>query len=97
MEYDRLRVTIDGQREERGVEFVGEGSLLDLYGPFYIGGLGLVAKAQAIHKNLESLGGPHASAGSVIGCLQNVRVNGRLLGFREAEVFNVFMIFFNKN
>ena len=85
VEYDRLRITVDGHREEKRADF-GDINLLNLHGHFFVGGLSEIAKKQAVDRGLESLGGKRAAASSIVGCLQNLRVNGKLLGFRETEM-----------
>ena len=79
------RLTVDGVRlEERSV--FDATHFLDTTTLLYVGGVGVLARAIAVQKALASLAGTRAAGGSLIGCLQNLKVNGRLLGQREAVV-----------
>ncbi|ELU06201.1 hypothetical protein CAPTEDRAFT_209655, partial [Capitella teleta] len=84
---DRLNahLTVDGHRKESRLNF-GDNIFLDLHDALFVGGVGAVARSFAIHQSLHSLHGTHAASGSFIGCLHNFKVDGRLLGFREARV-----------
>lgn len=80
-----LRITVDGHKNETRSNFE-DNRYLDLQGHFFAGGISLQARAQAIHKGLASLLGAAASAGSVIGCMKDIKVNGEVHGFHEAMV-----------
>ncbi|KAK2152839.1 hypothetical protein LSH36_316g03037, partial [Paralvinella palmiformis] len=80
-----IALSVDGQREERQMPH-GDSRYLDLYGFLYVGGVGIMARALANQHRLQSLFGPRSAAGSLVGCIQNFKMNGELYGFREAEV-----------
>lgn len=77
------RLTVDGQRKEERINF-GSRRFLDVTTHLFVGGVGVVARAVAVQRELDSLNGPRAAGGSLIGCVQNFKVDGRLLGFRDA-------------
>ena len=79
------RLTVDGARGEERMNF-GSTRMLDVTTSLYVGGVGLPARSVAVQKELDSLRGDRAAAGSLIGCVQNFKVDGRPLGFREALV-----------
>ena len=84
VELSGARVSVDGVKEETYQS--GTNRFLDLQGYLYVGGVSLQARGQAIGKGLRSLSGTYGPAGSLIGCLQNMKVNGVLQGFNEAQV-----------
>ena len=80
-----IRITIDGYKQEIRTNF-GDNRFLDLHGNLFMGGVSLQARGPAITNGLASLTGMYAPAGSLIGCIQNVQINGMLQGFREAAI-----------
>ncbi len=79
-----VRVTVDGQKDE--TRLASTNRFLDLHGHLYVGGVSLQTRGHAISKGLMSLSGHNAPAGSLVGCMQNIKLNGMLMGFREAVV-----------
>lgn len=84
VELSGARVTVDGVTEER--YRIGTNRFLDLQGYLFVGGINLQSRGKAISKGLQSLSGIYGAAGSLIGCLQNIKVNGLRQGFTEAQV-----------
>jgi chondroitin sulfate proteoglycan 4 len=80
-----IKLGIDGHRKDKQTSF-GENRFLDLHGYLYIGGLSFLARSKAVLMGLESLVGSQSAGGSIVGCVQNFKVNGVRQGFREAEV-----------
>ena len=78
-----VRISVDGERREKRTNF-GDNRQLNLHADLNVGGVNLLDRRLAIDTGLGSLAGANAAAGSLIGCLQNFKVNGKLLGFREA-------------
>ncbi len=85
LERSLIRITIDGARTENRADF-GDNTFLDLSGYCFIGGVSLQHRARAIERGLMSLNNRHAAAGSLIGCLQNLNLNGDSVGLREVQV-----------
>ena len=83
--FNSLEVIIDDKRKDLRSNF-GNQRYLDLVGHLFIGGVGLSSRAHAIKKGLYSLRGTYASAGSLLGCIRNLKLNDRLSGLGEAEV-----------
>ena len=80
-----IKLGIDGHRKDKQTN-VGENRYLDLHGFLYIGGVSVFARSKAILMGLESLATNQPGGGSIVGCIQNFKVNGGLQGFREAEI-----------
>ncbi len=80
-----IRVSLDGERTETRTNF-GDNNFLDLDGFCFIGGISLQTRAKAIEQGLASLAGENGAAGSIVGCMQNINLNGQLVGFREVKV-----------
>lgn len=78
-----VRLSVDGKRVEERINF-GDKRFLDVTSLLYVGGIGVVERSIAVQRDLESLNGSRAAGGSLIGCVQNLKVDGRPLGFREA-------------
>ena len=85
IEHALIRISVDGERTETRTDF-GDNSFLDLDGYCFVGGVSLQTRAKAIEKGLVSLAGDYGAAGSIVGCMQNVNLNGHLVGFREMKV-----------
>jgi chondroitin sulfate proteoglycan 4 len=85
VDHINIRLGVDGVRKERRSNF-GDNHFLDLDGYMFVGGLDVKTRAKAMRYQLPSIAGANAGAGSVIGCMQNFKVNGLLFGFREADV-----------
>ncbi len=85
IEHAVIRVSIDGHRTETRTNF-GDNSFLDLDGYCFVGGISLQSRAKAIDQGLASLAGENAAAGSLVGCMQNINLNGQLVGFRDVQV-----------
>ena len=85
IEHALIRISVDGERTETRTDF-GDNSFLDLDGYCFVGGVSLQTRAKAIEKGLVSLAGDYGAPGSIVGCMQNVNLNGHLVGFREMKV-----------
>lgn len=77
-----IRLAVDGHRKERRAN-AGDSRFLDLDGFLFVGGLDAPTRARAIQYELPSLSGSNARAGSMVGCLQNFKINGEPYGLRE--------------
>ena len=80
-----VRITVDRERRETKTNF-GNNRFLDLHGFLFVGGVSLQHRGQAIQRELVSLKGLNAPYGSLVGCMQNLRVNTQVVGFREAQL-----------
>ncbi|CAH1796812.1 unnamed protein product [Owenia fusiformis] len=80
---DAAKLTIDGviQIQDTDVD-----EMLELMGQLYIGGVGLKSRVHARKKGLISLNQSGIGAGSMEGCIKNVIMNNRVIGFREAQI-----------
>ncbi|KAI0239538.1 Chondroitin sulfate proteoglycan 4 [Lamellibrachia satsuma] len=78
-----VRISVDGERREKRTNF-GDNRQLNLHADLNVGGVNLLDRRLAIDTGLGSLSGTNAAAASLIGCLQNFKVNGKLYGFQEA-------------
>ena len=78
-----VRISVDGERREKRTSF-GDSRQLNLHADLNVGGVNLLDRRIAIDTGLSSLSGSNAAAASLIGCMQNFKVNGKLFGFQEA-------------
>lgn len=85
LELTFIRITVDRERREAKTNF-GVNRFLDLHGYLFVGGVSLQHRAQAIARDLVTLQGHNAPFGSLIGCMQNLRINGGVVGFRETQI-----------
>ena len=79
-----ITLTVDNLKDVTPTAF-GDNRLLDLVGPFFVGGVGLRARAHAVRLRIESIVNNQA-AGSMKGCIANLTVNEKPMGFRDVRV-----------